>query len=94
MSDSDFEAVCKEVFEIIERSGSKGATDREISRECSLMRARDKKERTKVMETLEDDKGIQLCNIDQKGAGRKRTAWIIEEICNAAKEKLITSNLQ
>jgi hypothetical protein len=95
MSDSDFEAVCKEVFEIIERAGSKGATDREISRECSLMRARDKKERTKVMETLEDDRGIQLCDIHQKGAGRKRTAWVIEEICNAAKEakeKLITSN--
>ena len=76
MSDSQFESTCKQVLEIIAKGGTKGATDREISKGSGLMRGLDPKQRNSVMTSLQNDHGIKLCKIEHTGAGRTRTAWI------------------
>jgi hypothetical protein len=71
MSDSDFEAGCKEVLEKIIESGMKGATSRDISRKSSKFRAMDIKQRESMFKVLLEDHGVELKEIPQpRGAPR------------------------
>lgn len=79
VSSSDFEAVCKDVAEIIRKSGVKGATQREIYRSSHLVRALTPREVDAVMAIVQDAHGIQIANISHTGAGRPRVAWIYPE---------------
>jgi hypothetical protein len=76
MSDSQFEAACKEVLEIIVKNGIKGATIREISRGSKLYRGMDPKQRKGLFEVLHTDHGVELVSIEQHKAGRPRLAYV------------------
>ena len=79
VSNSDFEAVCKEVLNIIKVQGLKGATPREIASKSALYRGLDKKAGEALLLTLECNEGIEFRQIAHVGGGRPRKAWVYPE---------------
>lgn len=55
VSNSDFEAICKQVIDIIRRGGSKGETMKGISRKCKLYGKSDDRTRKSVINVLGAD---------------------------------------
>lgn len=94
ISDSGFEAVCKDVYELIKESDDIGMTERELSRSSVLYRGFNIDDRKKIMKTLHEDYGIELCDINHKGAGRTRTAWVTEEIVSKNETTKPTKNVK
>lgn len=78
MSDSAFEAACKEVLEVISKSGLKGATEREISRKSKLYRGMDPKQRVSLHCILQSDYSVEFTKIDINKAGRTRKAYVLK----------------
>lgn len=76
MSDGPFEAACKAVYGLIERSGLKGMTEREIARACRPYGNLEPRRRRDVMEALAADKGVMLRTEVGPSGGRPRMAWI------------------
>jgi hypothetical protein len=79
VSNSDYEAVCKEVLTIIQKTGVRGATTRDIYKKSALFRGVDKKSGEAILSTLECNFGVELKTIEHVGAGRRRVAWVYPE---------------
>lgn len=79
VSDSNFEATCKEVLTIIQQSGLRGVTRRELHIKSGLVRALDTKGRDAILSTLQESYGIREANISHNGGGRPRIAWIMAD---------------
>jgi hypothetical protein len=77
VSNSDYEAVCKEVLTIIKKQGLRGATQREIYKTSALFRGMDEKGKSGILSTLESNVGIEKVRIKQPGS--PRFAWIYPE---------------
>jgi hypothetical protein len=75
MSDGPFEAACKSVMAMIEASGLKGVTEREIARSSRTFAGLEPRRRREVMEALAADRGI-IVQKQAGGVGRPRMAWI------------------
>lgn len=70
VSNSDFEAICKQVIEFIDSTGRSGATLREISRNCNLYRKSDGRVRANVIAVLSEDYDlVRIKNASHKGRG-------------------------
>ncbi|TRZ82326.1 DUF3987 domain-containing protein [bacterium] len=80
VSNSDFEGICKEVLNIVQASGIRGATNRELYKKSGLVRSLDTKGFDAVMVVLQESHGIEFAAINHKGAGRPRMAWVSPEI--------------
>lgn len=74
MSDSVFEAACKEVLEVVSKNGIRGATLREISRGSKLYRGMDPKQRKGLFDVLKTDHGVESASIP--GVGAPRMAYV------------------
>jgi len=79
IADSPFELACKQAYQIISASGDKGCTMREISRQCSSIRALNNRQRTEVMEVVMNDYGVEFGVVrTNKGVGgRARNAYFV-----------------
>lgn len=75
MSDGPFEAVCKAVFEKIERAGLRGMTERDLSVSVRAFANLEPRKRKEVLEALVEDKGIACRNANSGQRGRPRMAW-------------------
>jgi len=75
MSDGPFEAVCKAVFEKIERAGLKGVTERELSQGVRAFANLEPRRRKEVLDALVEDRGIACRNANSGQRGRPRMAW-------------------
>ncbi len=82
LSDSDLETVCNDIMRLIEKSGTFGVTDREIYLKSRHARKYTYEARLKkIMPSLQNDRGIQLCYIEREGETKsKRFAWVTEEV--------------
>lgn len=76
MSDGPFEAACKSVYSLIEKSGLKGMTERDLARACRPYSNMEPRRRRDVLEALASDRGIVLRNEVGPAGGRPRIAWI------------------
>jgi hypothetical protein len=79
MSDGPFEAVCKAVFEKIERAGLKGVTERDLSRGVKTFANLEPRRRKEVIEALVEDRGIVCRNTNSGQRGKPRMAWFAPE---------------
>jgi hypothetical protein len=79
MSDGPFEAVCKAVFEKIERAGLKGVTERDLSRGVKTFANLEPRRRKEVIEALVEDRGIVCRNTNAGQRGKPRMAWFAPE---------------
>lgn len=70
VADSPFEAACKAVYSLIERSGLKGCTEREIARGCRPFAGMEPRKRRDIMEALAVDRGVRV------RVEGKRISWI------------------
>jgi hypothetical protein len=91
LSDSDLELVCNDIMRIIEKSGTYGATDREIYLKSRHARKYTFEARSKkIMPSLQNDRGIQFCYIERDGERKsKRFAWVTEEIAASIDPTLV-----
>ncbi|MFA7167667.1 MAG: DUF3987 domain-containing protein [Sphaerochaetaceae bacterium] len=76
ISNTDFEAIVKEVVEVIRDGGAMGKTEREISKLSPLFRGSDDKRRDSVMAIMVIDYPVRLATITHEGGGRPRTAYV------------------
>ena len=79
VSNSDYEAVCKDVLEAIKKNGLQGLTTSEIHKKSSLFRGLDERAKGCVLSTLECNEGIKLKHVQHTGGGRPRMAWVYPE---------------
>lgn len=77
MADSEFEACCNQVLEIIRQSRDRGMTERELYQRSRKYRALDKRGRLNIMASLEQPGQIARAEVPTPGGrGRKRLAWV------------------
>lgn len=78
MADGPFEATCKAVYAKIEAAGSKGVTERELSRSVRPFANMEPRRRKEVLEALATDKGVTCVQVNKGQAGKPRWAWLAE----------------
>jgi hypothetical protein len=80
VSDTDFEAIKKQVYHLILKAGSMGLTERDISQGSRRFRGIDQRQQVNVLNSLkflgEIDKVVMESS---SSTGRKRTAWVAVE---------------
>ena len=80
LAGSDFEAICKEVIQVIVEGAERGATEYEISRKCGLYRSVEPRVRKAVIEAVICDYSVIFTNIPASPSGGKpRGAYICLE---------------
>jgi hypothetical protein len=91
LSDSDLELVCNDIMHIIEKSGTYGATNREIYNKSRHARKYTFETRVKkIMPSLQEDRGIEFCYIERDGERKsKRFAWVTQEIAASIDPTLV-----
>lgn len=77
VADSEFEALCQQVFEAIRKSGEDGLTERQINQRCRRFRSIDMRGKTNVLNTLAFTGDVARVEFPStSGRGGKRVAWI------------------
>jgi len=77
VADGDFHRLYLNVLEMVSRTGSKGATQRDLSRNSKLFRSTKPNDRDQVFKALLIENQIMQVSIDQfSGRGRKRVCFI------------------
>lgn len=74
MSDSPFEAACKEVYYFILAGGLRGRTEYEVSRGCKSYRSLVPRQRAEVIEAVQKDYNVTYQDVATRG--RTRRAWV------------------
>lgn len=75
IGDSEFDALKKQVYDIIWRAGARGCTVRDIAKASRKFARIDKREQTNVLESLQYIGEISLVSMKQDN-GHTRTAWV------------------
>lgn len=75
VSDSPFEAACKGVLGVLEASGLRGCTEREIARRNRTFRGMEPRKRREVMDALTADRGVVMRRDDT--GGRPKFCWFM-----------------
>lgn len=77
VSDSEFEAVKKQVLNLIVGKGEHGATVAELSRASRLFRGADKRQQINILDSMAYLGQVQLVtHPSQSGRGKPREAWV------------------
>lgn len=84
VADSEFEALCNQVFLVIRNSGERGATDRELGQKARKFKAVDQRMRLNALNSLSMTGDIQRVEFPStSGRGGKRIAWIaVDDVDN------------
>jgi len=80
MADGPFEATCKSVYAKIEAAGSKGVTERELSRSVRPFANMEPRRRKEVLEALATDRGVTCVQVNKGQAGKPRWAWLADAV--------------
>lgn len=79
VSDTDFEAIKKQVYHLILKAGSMGLTERDINKGSRRFRGIDQRQQVNVLNSLKFLGEIDKVVMDAASTGRKRTAWVAVE---------------
>ena len=83
VSNSDFEAICKQVIEHIRQGKNMGSTVQELSRKCPLYGKSDDRVRAGVIKVICDDYDLVSVSASLKGkGGRSAERYILHDFFN------------
>jgi len=91
VSDTDFEAIKKQVYHLILKSGSMGMTERDISQGSRRFRGIDQRQQVNVLNSLKFLGEIEKVVMETEVKGRSRTAWVAVSSIPGVDEGLSTA---